>query len=324
MRRFLILLSFFCLLAPARPACANTENFRAWLQELRQEARAAGISEKTVRAALPDTLRPVERIVVLDRKQPENTKTFHDYFHDTITPQRVSDGRARWHANKRALVEIGAAYGVDPQYVVALWGIETNYGRNMGSYGVVESLATLAYDGRRSAFFRSELMKALQIIDSGDVSAQDMKGSWAGAMGQTQFMPSSFFKFAQDYDKDGRRDIWKTPDDVFASAANYLAVSGWKHGEPWGRRVKLPEDFDDSLVGLAEKHSLEFWHNKGVRLPDGSSVPFEGAFEASLVQPDGPGTPAFIVYDNYRVIMKWNKSTYFATGVGLLADAVKG
>jgi membrane-bound lytic murein transglycosylase B len=320
---FVALLVFFSPLA--QPALGRSgENFSVWLQQVRQEALAQGISKKTVRAALPNSLKPVEKIIRLDRTQPEGTKTFHQYFQDTITSRRIDDGRARYLGNKSLLSKVGADYGVDPQYVVALWGIETNFGRNTGGYDLVTALATLAWDGRRSDYFRQELMKALKILDNGDVPLKDMKGSWAGAMGQTQFMPSSFFKFAQDYNKDGKRDIWKDKADVFASAANYLSQSGWKKGEPWGRRVKLPDGFNRALIGLDTMRSLSFWHEQGVRMPQGESVPFEGAYQASLIQPDGHGTAAFLVYNNFRVIMKWNKSTYFATSVGLLADRIKG
>jgi membrane-bound lytic murein transglycosylase B len=323
-RRCVLFLTLFCFLAAAPAAYANTENFKGWLQGVRREAKADGISDKIIRIALPDTLKPIPLIIKLDRRQPETTKTFSEYFRDTITDKRVDDGRSALDDNRQELYEIGANYGVDPQYIVALWGIETNYGRNAGSYNVVQALATLAYDGRRSAFFRAELMKALKILDQGDVSPKNMKGSWAGAMGQTQFMPSSFFKFAQDYNKDGKRDIWKNEEDVFASAAYYLAQCGWKHGEPWGRRVALPKDFDEDLIGLGEKHTLEFWRDHGVHLKNGDSLPFQGSADGSIIQPDGPGTTAYIVYENYRVLLKWNKSTYFATSVGLLADAVKG
>lgn len=320
MRFFVVLVALVLVSAPAEAR----QDFRSWLKDMRRAAVAAGVSEKTVRAALPDTLSPIDRIIALDRKQPEGTKTFQQYYRDVITPARVEDGRARYREHRAMLYEVGANYGVDPQYIVALWGIETNFGRNTGGYDVVAALATLAWDGRRSAFFRDELLKALKIVDQGHIPLKEFKGSWAGAMGQTQFMPSSFLRFAEDYNKDGRRDIWRSKPDIFASAANYLSQSGWKHGQPWGRRISLPKNFDSKLVGLDTKRSLQAWHDMGVRMPDGASVPFEGSWEASIVQPDGPGTQAYIVYDNYRVIMKWNKSTYFATAVGLLADRIKG
>lgn len=323
MRYLRILLTILCFVS-TRDAFAQKQLFEKFLPELRQEAIHLGVSENTARAALPDGMKPITRIITLDRKQPESTKTLQGYLHDTLTKRRIEDGRTRYRDNKSALYGIGAHYEVDPQYIVALWGMETNFGRNTGGFDLIPALATLAWEGRRGDYFRGELMQALKIIDSGDVKLKDMKGSWAGAMGQTQFMPSSFHKFAQDYDGDGHRDIWKSKQDVFASAANYLAQNGWKHGEPWGRRVTLPDNFKSDLLGLDSKHTLQFWHNAGVRLKNGGSVPFEGADKASIIQPDGSGTPAYIVYDNYRVILKWNRSTYFATAIGLLADRVKG
>lgn len=302
-----------------------SKDFHQWLKEARTEARARGISERTVAKALPDTLKPIARIIELDRKQPEKTKTFEQYLDAIVDKTRVEKGRTRYLNYKTLLNKVGEAYGVDPQVIVALWGVETNYGANTGGYDVVNALATLAYDGRREQFFREELFKALKILDEGHISHADMKGSWAGAMGQCQFMPSSFTRFAEDFNGDGRRDIWTTEADVFASAANYLSKSGWKKGEPWGRKVHLPAGLDRTLIGLETNRKLQFWHDKGVRLADGKTpVPFEGAYFGSIIQPDGPGTAAFLVYENYRVIMKWNKSNYFATSVGLLSDRIKG
>jgi membrane-bound lytic murein transglycosylase B len=302
---------------------AEARDFGSWLQGVRAEARAHGVSEKTIKTALPDTLRPVPRIIVLDRRQPEVTMTLQEYVQGLLTPQRIGAGRTHYRTYLTTLREVANNYGVDPEYIVALWSIETNFGKNMGRYRVVEALATLAYDGRRSGYFRSELMKALQILDEGDISVGDMKGSWAGAMGQTQFMPTSFVRFAQDFNKDGRKDIWNSQADVFASAANYLARSGWKRGQPWGRRVKLPQGFDGRLIGLDKKHSLQFWRDHEIRLANGGALPLSEAEEASLIQPDGAGTAAYIVYNNYRVTLKWNNSTYFATAVGLLADRIR-
>lgn len=302
---------------------AYAKDFKTWLSALRAEARSKGISEAVIAEALPDSLTPIKRIVELDRKQPEKTKTFEQYLDSIVSADRIEKGRTRYLNNRSLLDEVGNAYGVHPEVIVALWGIETNYGQNTGGFDVITALATLAYDGRRADFFRTELMKALQILDEGHISHANMKGSWAGAMGQSQFMPSSFLNFAQDYNKDGRRDIWTTQADVFASAANYLSKSGWKSDEPWGREVHVPAGLDRNLVSLDVTRKLQFWHDKGVRLKDGrSSVPFEGAYYASIVQPGGPGTRAFLVYDNYRVIMKWNKSQYFATSVGLLSDRI--
>ena len=223
-------------------------------------------------------------------------------------------------ARHRALLEeVAARYRVQPRFIVALWGIESDFGRRTGGYGVMEALATLAYDGRRSAFFRSELLAALGIFDGGHVAAADMRGSWAGAMGQSQFMPTSFVAYAVDHDGDGRRDIWHTLADVFASIANYLAGSGWRDDQTWGRAVRLPADFPGDLVGLDTVKPIGGWQDLGVRRIDGRDLPTR-QLPASIVRPDGVGAEAWMVYENFRTTLKWNRSTYFALAVGLLAD----
>ena len=312
------------LAAFAHPAAAAKSDFKTWLQDVRTEARQKGISDKTIKAALPDTLQSIPRIIELDRKQPEGTTTFDDYLTRIVNRDRIEKGKTRMLNYPTLLGKVSKAYGVEPEVVVALWGVETNYGAITGGFDVVNALATLAHDGRRSEYFRGELMKALKIIDDGHIKHADMKGSWAGAMGQTQFMPSSFFNFAEDFNADGRRDIWNTQADVFASAANYLAKSGWQKGQPWGRKVTIPDSIDRKLLGVDNRYSLQYWHDKGVRMPDGKAVPFEGAYQGSVIQPSGPGTSAYIVYDNFQVILKWNRSSYFATSVGLLSDALAG
>lgn len=319
-----VCLGLALVLSAAAPAWAERGPFPRWLQGVRAEAEAKGISAQTVRAALPDTIRPIPQVIALDRRQPESTMTLSKYLRNIVSSQRISAGRSRYQAHHATLRHVGQSYGVDPEFVVALWGIETNFGKNTGGYSIVEALATLAYDGRRSSYFRAELMNALQIVDDGHISLPRMKGSWAGAMGQTQFMPTSFVRFAQDFNKDGKKDIWTSHSDIFASAANYLARSGWRAGEPWGVRVTLPKNFRRSLLGLEKKHDSKFWTAQGVRLSSGKALPAQGPADGSLIQPDGPGTPAYLVYNNYRVIMKWNKSTYFATAVGQLADAIRG
>jgi membrane-bound lytic murein transglycosylase B len=236
---------------------------------------------------------------------------------------RIERGRELLAQHRPLLEEIGAAYGVQPRFIVALWGIETNFGTYTGGFPVIQALATLAHDGRRSSYFREELLNALQILDDGHIDVARMQGSWAGAMGQSQFMPSSFLRFAQDYDGDGRRDIWTTEADVFASAASYLAGFGWDADQTWGRQVRLPAGFDAGLADLEIRKPLSEWQRLGVRRADGQNLP-AGDLTASLVLPDGPGGPAFLVYDNYRTIMRWNRSTYFATTVGILADRIGG
>src|SRR5262245_63064410 len=222
---------------------AQQRDFATWLQELRVEAVALGIRPQTLDAALTG-LRPLQRVLELDRKQPEDTLTYAQYLERTLPASRVQKGQRLLNEHRALLQEIGTKYDVPPSIIVALWGMETDFGRTTGNFSVLASLATLAYDGRRSTFFRRELLEALKIVDAGQVRPEAMTGSWAGAMGQNQFMPSSFMQYAVDYDGDGRRDIWTTLADVFASTANYLARSGWQEHETWGHRVVLPAGFE--------------------------------------------------------------------------------
>ncbi|MDY0008695.1 MAG: lytic murein transglycosylase [Bdellovibrionales bacterium] len=305
-------------------AHAADKPFPQWMKEFKAEARQKGISDKTLAQAMPASLKPIDRIIELDRKQPEGTTQFDDYLERIVSRARVEKGITRMLTYPTLLGRVSNAYGVEKEVIVALWGVETNYGDYTGGFDIVNALATLAYDGRRSDYFRGELINALKILDEGHIKHENMKGSWAGAMGQVQFMPSSFFRFAEDFNGDGRRDIWTTQADVFASAANYLAKSGWKKGQPWGRKVSIPDDIDRNLLGVNNKYSLQYWHDRGVRLPDGkTTVPFEGQAQASIVQPSGPGTSAYMVYENFQVILKWNRSSYFATSVLLLSERLR-
>ena len=297
------------------------QGFSQWLNTLKQDALKQGVSSQTINIALKD-IQPIPRVIELDRKQPEGTMTFAQYKDRVINQTRINKGRILLQENRRELEKAAQKYGVPAQYIVALWGIETSYGENTGGFKVIDALATLAYDGRRSDFFRAELLNALKILDEGHIEPVNMKGSWAGAMGQNQFMPSSFHNFAIDGNGDGRRDIWTTKPDVFASTANYLSKSGWTEDELWGREVLLPKDFPESLTGTEVTKPLSFWRGTGITLPNGQSIPVVSGMQASVVTPDGLGGPAFLVYDNYKVILKWNRSTYFATSVGLLADAI--
>ena len=311
----LVLLILSCLVLPAQ-----ARDFAAWLEDLKAEARGEGISETTLETALAG-VEPIPRVIELDRSQPEFTLTFQEYLERVLPPRRVRMGRQRLADHHDLLESIGAEYGVQPRFIVALWGIETDFGRITGGYPVIAALATLAHDGRRSAFFRGELLAALEIIDQGHIGADAMEGSWAGAMGQVQFMPSSFLRFARDHDGDGRKDIWTSTPDAFASAANYLARSGWNDAWTWGREVRLPAGFDPALVGRDVVKGLQEWQRLGVRRTDGSDLPAPD-IDASLVQPGGPEGPTYVIYDNYRVLLKWNRSDYFATTVGILADRI--
>ena len=316
-----------CLMLAASGAGASSQPFGEWLAELRAEASAKGVSEVTLDAALTG-IQPIPRVIELDRKQPEFTLTFGQYL-DRVVPQSRKDrARARFNENRDLLLEVGEKYGVQPRFIVALWGIETDFGRVLGGFDVIPALATLAHDGRRSAFFRRELLDALFILDEGHTRADSMKGSWAGAMGQSQFMPSSFRRFAQDYDGDGRRDIWGTRADVFASAANYLKKSGWRDDITWGRAVRLAERGEASRGAAMALHeskawkSLPEWSRLGMLSGDGSALPTRD-IKARLVMPGGADGPAYLVYANYEAILKWNRSNYFAVAVGTLADSLR-
>lgn len=308
---------------PPQPETVQTQqDFDTWLADLKNEALKKGIGEATFDAALGDT-RPIQRVIELDRNQPEFTLTFRQYLNRTVPQSRVDTGRRLLNENRALLEKVSAEYEVQPRFLVAFWGIESDFGRITGGFSVPQALATLAYDGRRAQFFRDELLNALQILEEKHIAPHRMKGSWAGAMGQTQFMPSSFLRFAVDFNRDGRRDIWTTPGDVFASAANYLSSSGWKGDETWGRAVSLPVGFDVSLISLEVVKDLSEWQNLGVRRPDGSDLPMAD-IQASLVRPSEENADVFIVYDNYRTTLKWNRSTYFALAVGHLADRIGG
>lgn len=307
--------------AAMEPANAG---FVAWLAELRAEARQRGISEATLHAAL-DGVQPIERVIELDRKQPEGTMTFEQYLDRVVPQSRIDKARQRLVENRELLAKVEQRFGVEAEFIVALWGIESDFGERMGNFPVIDALCTLAYDGRRSAFFRAELFHALTILDEGHIDAASMEGSWAGAMGQAQFMPSSFVSYAIDFDGDGRRDIWTTREDVFASAANYLSTIGWKHGDGWGRQVRLPAGFDAAAAAAEEApRPVSAWRAEGLRTVLGAPLPAaEDSRLATLVLPGGEGGPAYLAYDNYRVILRWNRSNYFALAVAQLAERIR-
>ncbi len=313
----LLPLFFLGLLFPIM-AFAQGESFDAWLRRLGDEAVQSGVSSRTVEKAL-GVAAFQERVIELDRRQPESTITFKTYANNVVRPERVAKGRRLMREHKDLLGPIAARYGVPDAVIVALWGVESAFGNNMGGFNVVSALATLAYEGRRAAFFRRELIHTLHLLDEEGMDPSDLLGSWAGAMGQSQFMPSTFRRYAVDYDGDGRRDIWTTQADVFASIAHYLKAEGWKSGQRWGREVKLTRPVPKSDTGLDVRRDLKTWESMGVRTKDGKNLPV-AAINASLIQPDGPKGRSFLVYDNFRTLMRWNRSTYFATSVGLLSD----
>lgn len=307
-------------LLPGQAAAEPDAKFLEWLDGVRTEARANGISEPILDQSLAG-VEPIPRIIELDRNQPESTVTFTQYIDRVVNASRIKKGRALYDQHRVILDQVGAEFGVQPRFIVALWGIETNFGGFTGGFPVVNALATLAYDGRRSEYFRGELMKAFQILEEGHIAPQDMKGSWAGAMGQSQFMPSSFLAYAHDHDGDGAKDIWNTQADVFASAANYLRGVGWNDDLTWGREVRIPDGFDSSQASLDVVKSIGEWQQLGIRRADGADLPTR-EIQASIILPGGPGQPAFMIYGNYRATLRWNRSHYFATAVGLLSDRI--
>jgi len=296
--------------------------FEAWLSDLTDEAKTRGISEDTLNAALTG-LEPVTRVIELDRQQPEFTQTFWRYLNTRVSQTRITQGRELLKTHNALLREIEDKYGVQGRFLVAFWGLETNFGQYLGGFKVIDALATLAHDQRRSTFFRAQLFDALQIIEGGHIKADSMMGSWAGAMGQPQFMPSTFARHAIDENGDGRKDIWGTLPDVFGSAANYLSALGWDNEFTWGREVKLPDDFDLDLVDLRNKKSLADWQALGVRRIDGRDLP-NVEIEGAVILPAGYRGPAFMVYGNFDAIMSWNRSLLYAISVGHLADRIAG
>ena len=320
--RYLITVTIISFFVQGFGTKAVAEEFNTWLDTLKIEARSKGISQSTIESSLSG-IKPIPRVIELDRKQPEFTLTFEEYLGRVVSDRRIRIGKAKLVEHKKLLAEISIKYGVQPRYIVALWGIETDFGRITGGFPVISSLATLAYDGRRSKFFRKELFLALKIVDKGHITAKDMLGSWAGAMGQNQFMPSSFHAYAVDYNKDGSKDIWKTLPDIFASIANYLSKSGWQGDQTWGRPVNIPDKFSQKLLGRKIKKGLNQWHELGVRKLSGKDLPKRNLL-SSIIRPEkGMVGPAFVVYHNYGVILKWNRSNYFATAVGTLSDKIK-
>ena len=305
--------------APLAAAHAQESSFAGFLAGFRPEARRAGISEATLDAAFAN-IHPNQKVIDADRKQPEFTLTWAKYKSFTMSDKRIQRGREAVAANRALLQTISNRYRVDPGVITGIWGLESNFGTNTGSYNVIEALATLAWEGRRSSFFRSQLISALKIVEHGDVAPANMLGSYAGAMGQPQFMPDSYLRFAVDYEGTGQRNIWTSTGDVLASIANYIAKSGWASGEPWGQPIVVPANFEGP-TGRETRRSLGEWQRMGVRRNDGSAFSRTDPMGA-VVQPDGPGTEAYMVYGNFGAIRRYNPSDFYALAVGSLGDLV--
>lgn len=300
------------------PAQAAVE-FSLWIDNTIKEAVVHGVRPETAYNELSKVTFD-EGVIEKEEKQPEKTLTAEAYWEKMLTSRRIERAKSFYAANSVVLHQIGDAYGVHPRYLVALLSMESEFGQVQGDNLIIPSLASLAYASKRGDFFKSELFAALKILDKRHITAEEMVGSWAGAMGWCQFMPSTFLKYGQDFDGDGRIDIWSSVADAAASAANYLHEIGWRNHESWGRRVRLTKPISDEYVGRDIKRKISEWTAMGVRNVQGRKISEKQDMEASLILPDGAEGAAFLVYNNFDVIMQWNKSTYFATTIGMLAD----
>ena len=307
--------------------------FGEWLAGVRTEAIERGMNESMVDTALKG-IEPDSRVIGFDRNQPEFVQTFEEYLTSRVSNDKVEKGRRLLKENRVTLNRIGDHYGIDPRYLISFWGLESSFGKHQGTYQVIRSLATLAYDPRRSAFFRAELFNALQILDEGHIEPAGMLGGWAGAMGQNQFLPSSFLNYAQDFAGDGHKDIWNDPVDVWASIANYLHKNGWRKNQSWGMKVRLPDGFHAGFTDLkpenpssgcrALRHqtrrmSLPSWQKMGVRSETGGVLADSGP-SAALIIPPGPQDFTYMVFPNFRTILSYNCANKYAVSVGMMVD----
>jgi membrane-bound lytic murein transglycosylase B len=309
---------------PTRAGSIDVEHiqkFARWVVEFSTSARAAGIDEATLQIAF-DNVRFIPRIIELDRAQPEFTRAVWDYLDNALSMQRIARGQDKLLQLRPVVEPIAARYGVPVEVLVAIWGMESNYGNFVGDIPTIDALATLGFEGRREAWARGQLLAALRILQNRDIDRAQMIGSWAGAMGQTQFLPSNFLAYAVDADGDGRRDIWNSLADVMASTANFLASSGWQVGQPWGLEVRLPPGFDYARADADVRQPTTQWTDEGVQSMDGAPLP--ALADSSILLPAGARGPAFLVGPNFRTILRYNNSTSYALAVGLLAQQLAG
>ncbi|MEO8024504.1 lytic murein transglycosylase [Polaromonas sp.] len=310
--------------SPAPATSSDVERdqrFARWIADFSTGARTAGISEETLRLAFDD-IRFIPRVTEADSAQPESTRAVWDYLDSAASAQRVTRGQDRLLQARPAVDAAAARYGVPAEILAAIWGMESNFGSNTGDIPTIDALATLGFEGRREAWARTQLLAALRILQNKDITRAQMIGSWAGAMGQTQFLPSNFLAYAVDADGDGRRDIWGSLPDVMASTANFLARSGWQAGQPWGMEVYLPSGFDYALADAATRQPASAWAALGVRSVNGAPLP--ALPDSAILLPAGARGPAFIVGPNFRTILRYNNSTSYALAVSLLSQALAG
>lgn len=297
------------------------QRFAHWVADFGTTARAAGISEATLRLAF-DNVRFIPRVVEQDSAQPEFTRAVWDYLDSAVSAQRIARGQEKLQQSRPAIDAAATRYGVPAEILVAIWGMESNYGSNVGDIPTIDALATLGFEGRRETWARTQLLAALKILQNRDVDRAQMVGSWAGAMGQTQFLPSNFLAYAVDADGDGRRDIWGSVPDVMASTANFLASARWQAGQPWGLEVRLPPGFDYALADADERRPASAWADLSVQSMNGAPLP--ALADSAILLPAGARGPAFLVGPNFRTILRYNNSTSYALAVSLLAQGLAG
>lgn len=300
---------------------AHSQKFARWVAEFSASARAAGINEATLHSAF-DPVQFLPRVIELDRAQPEFTRPVWDYLDNALSIQRITRGQNKLQQLRPQADTIAARYGVPAETILAIWGMESNYGSNFGDIPTIDALATLGFEGRREAWARSQLLAALQILQNGDITRAQMIGSWAGAMGQTQFLPANFLAYAVDADGDGRRDLWGSTADVMASTANFLARSGWQTGQPWGVEVRLPPGFDYARADEQVRQSAAAWASEGVQSMDGTPLP--ALADSAIWLAANADGPAFLVGPNFRTLLRYNNSTSYALAVSLLAQRLAG
>lgn len=299
----------------------DAAGFERWVAGFKRRARARGVSRTTLNTAFAEA-EFLPHVIELDNRQPEFNQAVWDYLDTAVSATRIAHGREKLATYEHTADRVAARYGVPGSVIVAIWGMESNYGSNFGHYETIDSLATLGYDGRRESFAEHQLYAALRILAAGDISRSDMRGSWAGAMGNTQFLPTSFLAYAVDADGDGRRDIWGSIPDTMASTANYLARHGWQSGQPWGREVALPANFNYAQADGKTRRSNAAWRAEGVQPVDARGLP--ALDSAAIIAPAGASGPAFMVGPNFRVILRYNNATSYALAVGLLSDQIRG
>lgn len=327
--------AFLVTIALSNSAFAKTEaEFAQYVEKLKVEAIQKGYSNELIEQAF-STVQFKKKVIAQDKNQPEVVETLETYLPKRVPDWKVEKARTLYKENKELLDKIEQQFGVQGRFIVALWGLESNFGRFQGTYPVISALVTLAFDGRREDMYKNQLWAALDILKEGHIDLEHFKGSWAGAMGQTQFMPTSFNSYAVDFNGDGKKDIWTTKEDAFASIANYLSQVGWNDELTWGRQVKLPKEFEKSLIvkrgtknrkewleaWSQSERTLQDWHELGVKRFDGTDLP-KIDLKAALVMPDDENGRMYLAYDNYKALMHWNRSYYFATSVGYLSDRI--